>query len=170
KDLGIVPSDLRSEHAEPYFLDFFSRRPELQKILKVSPALHHLRGYCAMNGHLVTGDVLENAIVGGGPAPQIMLRLKSVHRDYDINPWDGCPVRGNRPEGARDHLRMNTANRELRKNRLEFPISHQWIAAHNGKMQGPKLVHQGQNSQYQVPAFIVGELAQAQSFPRMAKL
>jgi hypothetical protein len=113
-----------------------------------------------VNVHAVPGNVFENPIVGCRPAPSIMLRLQAVNGNCNVQPWIVRPAQWNFTKCAGDKLRMDAANRELRKDRLQFAIPHQGITSHNGEMQGAKLIHQGQNPQNQVTTFVIRELSQ----------
>src|SRR6185437_572810 len=82
---------LRGKDAEPHLLDFRPGRPEIEEVLQVTPALHHLRRHRAMNSDPVTRYVLEDSVVSGGPAAQVMLRLKAINGDHEVEPRELRP-------------------------------------------------------------------------------
>jgi hypothetical protein len=64
---------------------------------------------------LVPLDVLEDALVGGRLAALVVLGLQTVDRHDDLEAAQADPFLGNRPHGARDHLRVHAALGELRE-------------------------------------------------------
>ena len=68
-------SFLRRVKAEPDGQDFRAPRPEIRKVPQIVVTLKELPGDGAMNVDPMTGNVLEDALVGGGCAPPIVFRL-----------------------------------------------------------------------------------------------
>ncbi len=61
--------------AEPDGQDFPAPGPEIRKVPQIVVTLEELPGDGAMNVDPMTGNVLEDALVGGGCAPPVVFRL-----------------------------------------------------------------------------------------------
>jgi hypothetical protein len=72
---GQPVTHLRGEQAEPHLADLGLGRPVPQKLLQIVGLLHHLTSDRAVDRDLLARDVLEDPIVGGGSAPNIVFRL-----------------------------------------------------------------------------------------------
>lgn len=129
EDFGKVIADLRSEHAEPHFFDFGVRRPEFQKLSKIAGAFHHLSCHRAVDGDFLSGDVFQNASVGGGGTASVVFGLQAINGNDDVQARHVGPsgVRGT--EGAGDDLHVDSTSEQLGNERLELAITNQGIAA-----------------------------------------
>ena len=81
---GECIADLRREQAEPDLADLGPRSPELQKLSQVTGPLHHLAGDGAVDGDVLAGDIFDDAVIGRGRAPDIVLRLQAVDGNHDV--------------------------------------------------------------------------------------
>jgi hypothetical protein len=89
-----------------------------------------------------------------------MLGLQAVYRNRDVQMVQRRPTHGKRPKGAGHDLHVDSTIEQLRKQRLQFAVPHQWVAAHQGKMQGTKAVGDFQDSVDELLAFVVPQAAQ----------
>ena len=95
-------------------------------------------------------NVFQNALVGGGLAARVVLRLQAVDGDDDVEVLEGVPLRGNFAEGAGDHLGVDTAAVDLRQQRVELAVTDQRIAADEGNVHGLVLVDEGEHARDQL--------------------
>ncbi len=58
----------------------------------VAGALRHGAGDGAVNRDVLSGDVFENALVGGGSAADVVIRLQSVNGNRDLETRQGSPM------------------------------------------------------------------------------
>src|SRR6266404_102891 len=116
-------SNLRSEQAEPYFLDLRAWRPEFQEFGEVAEALHHLTCNCAMDRDPLPNDVLKNAIVGCRRSPHIVLRLQPINGHNYVQMREPRPSRTHRSEGAGNNLHVDSARQQQGNQQLEFAIT-----------------------------------------------
>src|SRR5688572_7804374 len=105
-------------------------------------------------------DVLQDAIVGGGLAPLIVLRLQAVYRDVHLHARDRRPFDRNRPDRTGDDLRINAALGEPRQDVVELSKPDQRFAADDRDMDGPMRVDQLQEAIDELLALVVADLAQ----------
>ncbi len=113
KNFGQHFAHLRSENTEPDFVDFVFGAPEFDELAEVVGAVHHLRGDRAVDSDLLAGDVLDDALVRGGCAADVVLRLKAVDGDNNINERILGPRDRERAEGTGDDLYVNAAFGDL---------------------------------------------------------
>ena len=101
-------SDLRGVQADPDLPGVLVRRPEVDELFEVTGPLNLLSGHGAVHRDLMAIDVLQNAFVGRGLAPFVVLRLEAVNRDDDLQSPQRSPRERDGTHGARDELRVNT--------------------------------------------------------------
>ena len=87
--------------------------PVIEELLYISVAADLLPGDGAVHRDLVSDDVLEDAVVGGGRSPHVVLGLEAVDRDDDLEPPESGPFAGDRPHRTGDQLRVDAAFGEL---------------------------------------------------------
>jgi hypothetical protein len=73
-----------------------------------------------MDRELMSGDVLEDPIVGRRRPANVMLGLLAVHRHTDLQPFHPGPPGRDRPDRARHDLGMDAHARQDRKQRVEL--------------------------------------------------
>ena len=122
KDFRCLGADLRCEHAHPYLLYLRFGAPELNELLQIECALHHLAGDGAMHGHSVTTNALQNSGISGGFATLIVLRLQAVNGYHDVQFLDGSPLRGNLAERAGYDLDVNPTVLKQRKQTVDLHL------------------------------------------------
>ena len=73
-------SFLRRIQAEPDFANLLALRPESRKLAEIAlTLLKLLAGDRAMNYQLVSGDMLQDAVISCRRSPPVMLRLQSIN-------------------------------------------------------------------------------------------
>src|SRR6516165_8432606 len=140
---------LRSKEAEPDALRLGTQTPEPGKVLQVSRTFHHLTGDRAVNCDLGTGDILQDAVIGCRLAPQIMLGLQTIDRNYDVKPGQCIPVNGNLTKCTGHELHVDSTALQLGQQFFKLAKSHQRITAHQRNVEWAVLINQVENSLYQ---------------------
>ena len=135
-------------------------RPEFRELLEVAVAAHLLSRDRAVHADVVSLDVLEDALVGGGFAPLVVLGLQAVDRDDELKPAEARPLDGNRPHGARDELRVDAHLGHARKNFVELAKANERLAADDRDVQRLVFVEERKHRVDQLLAFEVLQLAQ----------
>jgi hypothetical protein len=123
KNLRIGCTALRSKDAEPHLCDLWSSCPELQEVIEVALSPSDLRCDGAVNGDSGILDVFEDSFIGSRLAPNIVLWLKTINGNNDIQLLESLPCRRDDPEGAGDDLRVNTALFNLGKEQFELTVT-----------------------------------------------
>src|SRR5690606_33559709 len=77
-------------------------------------------------------DVLEDTVVGRRRPAHVVLGGQPVDRHDHRQPRNGGPLGGNRTDGARHHLDVEAAGRQLRQQLVELPEPHQRLTADDG--------------------------------------
>jgi len=127
---------LRREEAEPDVFHFGATRPEIGEIAEIARALDLRACDGAMDGDLVTSDVFQNAVVGCGRAPRVMLGLQAVNGDDQMKVGDAAPLERNGANSAGNELDFDIHGGQLGKEGAQFAIANQRLAADDGEMQG----------------------------------
>ena len=91
--LGRNLAHLRRVEAHPHLRHVGVRRPELHELLEVAVAAHLLPRHGAVDADAVPLDVLEDAVVGGGLPPLVVLGLQAVDRHHELQPAQARPTR-----------------------------------------------------------------------------
>src|SRR5207247_577376 len=138
-------------------LDLRPLRPETEELLQITLPARLLFRDRAVDDDLVPGDVLENALVGGRRAADVMLRLQPVDRDDNLQAIETVPFRGNLSDGARDHLGENAAPGHDWQQRVELAISHERLAADQRDMQRTMTVDQAKNAVDELLPLVVAD-------------
>jgi hypothetical protein len=123
-----------------------------------------------VHGHLMAGNIFDDTVVGGGTAAQIVLRLKPVNGNGNMETRDGSPGSRNLTESTGNDLDVNAALGKPGQKDIQLAIADQRITADNGEMQRAIFVHQSENIGYEGIAFVVRELPERKTFTRMTKL
>ncbi len=167
---GQAVAELGCEEAEPDFADFRARGPEFEKVAKVAGTLHHLPGDGAVDGDGVAGDVLEDTIIGGRRAADVVLRLESVDGDDDGNMRRGSPGGGGRAEGAGYDLDVDAARKQKRDELLQFAVADEGIAADDGEVEGLEAVNGVEDAIDEGLAFAIAERAKGYAAAEMGRV
>ncbi len=114
------------------------------------------------------GDIFDDPVVGCRTAPYIMLRLKSINGNRNIESRDGRPTQRNLAESAGHQLNVDAALGQLRQQNIQFAITNKRITANNREMQRTVFIHQRQHFDYEIITLVVRELPKRKSFARMA--
>ena len=120
-----------------------------------------------MHGDLVPFDVLQDPVVGGGRAPDIVLGLQSVDRYHDLKAPESDPLGGDRPHGTGHELRVNIAFRELGKDLAKLAISHERLAADDRDVKRLVAIDHRHEAADQFVALVVGEAAKRHATAEM---
>jgi hypothetical protein len=113
-----------------------------------------------MNGDSVTLDVLEYSIIGRRFASRIMLGRQPINGDGNSETPYVPPLQWNWANGAGDDLSVNSTRREQGKEQRQFTETHERFTTHERDVQRLVLIHQAQDSFYQVLTSVVAHLAQ----------
>ena len=114
----------------------------------------------AVYGDLVTFDVLEDPIVGGGFAALVVLGLQTVDGDDDREAIEVAPLARDLAHCTRDELDMDASLRQLGQDDAQFPIPHERFAADNRNVQGTVMVGKFDHAVDQFLALEVTQLPQ----------
>jgi hypothetical protein len=102
-----------------------------------------------MNNDGMVHYVAENPFVGGRLSPFVMLWLKAIDRDNQIQLGECRPVLWKGTERAGDKLHENSHPQELGQQDFQLPKPDQRISAHNGEVKRPVPSHQAQHSRHE---------------------
>ena len=108
-------ADLRRIEADPDLPNLWTLGPEAQELLEVARPGDLLARDRAVHGDPQTGDVLEDAVVGGRRAARVVLGLEPVDRHDDRRARQRRERLRDLADGARDELRVNAARRKARE-------------------------------------------------------
>src|SRR6185312_6978918 len=145
-NLGQLVAALGSEDAHPDLLDVGVDRPELQELLQVAGAADHGGGDGAVDDDLVAGDVLVDALVGGGSAAHIVFGLQAVNGNHQLEVGQADPGLREDAEGAGDHLHERSHGQQAGDDDLHFAIADQGIAADDGNVERAMLADQADHA------------------------
>src|SRR5262249_47983399 len=109
---------------------------------------------------LVSDDVLEDPVVGGGCAPDAVLWLQAVNRDDDRESAQAVPRGRDLTDGTRHELGVDAAGREPRQQLVELAVAHDGLAAHDREVQRAMLVDKRHDAVDEGLALEVADLAQ----------
>ena len=121
---------------------FLPRRPEPQKLLEVTGAVHLLPRHGAVNRDLVSGDVLEDPIVGRRRPARIVLRLQTVDRHDDRESGQPAPLPRDLAHRTRDELHVDAPPGQNRKKDVQLAIPHERLAADDREVERPMAIDQ----------------------------
>jgi hypothetical protein len=75
-----------------------------------------------------------------------MLRLQAVDRDDEVEEAGSAPLEGNRPDGARHHLSVDSAPFQRGKEFGDLPPADQRLTTHDRQVERAMSIDQGENS------------------------
>ena len=159
EDLWISGTPLRSEQAEPDLRYGRLGAPELKELVEVSGAGGDLCGDGAVDGDSGVLDIFEDALVGGGLAALVVLRVKSIDGYDDVKLSESLPVGGDDAESAGDDLGVDAASFDLGQEEFQFSMSDQRVAADKGDVQRFFFVQEIEYTLDELVSFEVGEVA-----------
>ena len=151
---------LRRIKAVPDFSDFRPLAPKARKLREVPWPLDLLPSDRAVDHQPMPRDVLENSFVGCGRAAEVVLGLKAVNRDHQVQVPKLAPSERNRPHRARHKLYFDPHLGESWQQDFKLSVAHQRLAAHNRYVQRPVAADQGQDAFDEGVTFVVSKLAQ----------
>src|SRR5258708_38366242 len=85
----------------------------------------------------MSGDMLQDAIVGRRGAARVMLRSQAVDRYHQEQGADRLPFLGNRSYGAGDQLHLHTHAIQHGQAIANVEVPAPWIAAYHRVMKTP---------------------------------
>jgi hypothetical protein len=103
----------------------------------------------------LASDILEDPLVGRWRAAYVVLRLKAIYRNDNVQVLQPRPSGRERPERASHNLNMDASTEQERNERLELTISDERIATHERKMKRLYSIYNLQNAVHQSLAFPV---------------
>ena len=134
--------------------------PRSEEFLEVAGAPHLLPRDRAVHRDLVSLDVLDDAIVGGGRTPRVVFGLQSVDRHDDLELGQPRPFPWDRPDCARDELGVDLPFRQLRQNLVKLAIADERLSADNRHVERSMAIDKCHEARDQLVALVVGEAAQ----------
>src|SRR5687767_15075002 len=99
--------------------------PRAQELLEVTVPPYLLTRDRAMHRDVVTGNVLEDAVVRRRRSPLVVLRLQPVDGYDNLQAMHADPLLRNRTDGTGHQLRVDASCRQQWENRAQLAISHQ---------------------------------------------
>src|SRR5262245_54109636 len=120
-----------------------------------------------MNGDLMSGDVLQDPIVGRGRAANIVLRLQPIDRHDNRQAIDGAELRWNLADSARHELNVDAARRQDRQQRLKFAIAHEGFAADDRQVERLEAIDDTEHAVDERLAFEIAHLAERHAAAEM---
>jgi hypothetical protein len=162
KNLRSRGSYLWGEDAHP---DLFGLRlcaPETEKVLEVTGPSGDLAGDGAVDGDADVCDVLEDAIVGGGSATDIVLGLEAVDGDDYVEALEVLPMGRDGAEGAGYNLSVDAAVFEFGEDCFQFTKANERISADEGDVEGLKFVDSLEDVSDEFVVLIVGQLTKGE--------
>jgi len=170
ENFGKVVADLRSEHAEPHFFNFGTRRPEFQEVAKIAGAFHHLTCHSAVDGDFLSRYIFQDPIVSGGGATSVVFGLQSVNGNNDVEARHVSPSGAQGAEGAGDDLHVDSTSEQLGNERLKLAIANQRIAADERQMQRLETINDFEDAVNESLAAAIVQLAQRLSAAQMRRV
>lgn len=158
---GRVLALLRSENTHPYFLGVFVCRPEMQEAFEISRLAHHGRGDGAVDSDVMSADVGEDSIVGGGSAANVVLGRKAVDAYGNGEASIRGPAFWQGTESAGDNLHMKVALEKPGEQGFELAIAHERISADEREMKRLILVDDAEDAFDKFSATIVRKIAES---------
>jgi hypothetical protein len=116
-----------------------------------------------MDDDLMASDVVQDALVSSGLAPYIVVLGKAIHRHYQVQARERRPMRRDGPHGACYQLHLETHPIQSRQQGVQFAITDERFAAHDGQMQRPVSPHERENAFHEGVALVVRDLPQGQA-------
>ena len=155
-----VLADLRCVQADPDLTRIGILGPEPHELLQIALPARLLPRDRAVDGDLMSFDVLEDAIVCGRLASLVVFRLKSVDGHDNLQSRKSDPFRRDRPHGAGHDLRIHSHLRESRQDLAEFPITDERFTTHDRNVKRSMLFNEREKAIDELLAFEIADLAQ----------
>src|SRR5215813_11795940 len=134
EDFRVGSGLLRRENAEPHALDLASRGPKREEIFQIAFAFHHLARDRAVDADVMTGDVLEDPVIGGWPAADVVLGLEAIDGYNKVEPGNVRPFLRDFPKSTGHHLDMDSPPGQEGQQDAKLAKSHQGIATNKRKV------------------------------------
>jgi hypothetical protein len=134
--------------------------PKREEFLEISVAADLLTRHRAVDGYVMSFDVLQDPVVGGRCPSDVVLGLKTIDRHHDLKAPQSDPLRWNRTDGAGDELRVDAAVGEHRQNLSKLAIPHERLTADNRHVERAMAVNERHEARHQLVAFVVRQAAQ----------
>jgi hypothetical protein len=129
---------LGSKQAEPYLPGFGAARPKRSELSQIPWPLQQLPRHRAVDNHLVTGDVLDQSLVGCRRTAAVVFRGQTVNRHHQVEVAICGPGSRNRTDGTGYNLHLHVA--EQWDQSVEFPEPDERFTPHKADMQGTQLL------------------------------
>jgi len=101
----------------------------------------HRPGDSPVNVHMTLPDVLQNALVGGRFAANIVMLGKTVHGDRHAQSGNVHPVLRNRDHSTGDNHSVNFHLAQYRQQPAQFTMPYQRLAADEGQVKRTMLTN-----------------------------
>src|SRR5450631_1222558 len=99
---GAMLADLGSIDTHPNTVYLRARIPKGNVVFKIARAFQHRAGDDPVDVDFTAGDILQNALIGGGFAANVMMLRKAVNGYGDAQPREIDPFERNRNHAAAD--------------------------------------------------------------------
>jgi hypothetical protein len=159
EDLRAGGSALWGEEAEPDLVDLGPGAPEAEELFEVAWSVCGKACDGGVNGDLGRGNILEDALVGGGLAPLVVLRLQAIDGHDYVESAEAAPFRGDDAEGAGDDLNVDVASVDLGEEHLQLAVTNEWVSSDEGDMQRLLSIDNGEDVPDEVVSLEIRELA-----------
>ena len=120
-----------------------------------------------MNADVPAGDVLQNTLVGGRFAPDIVVLRKPVHGNSHGDVFESGPLHRYRNHGAGDYDGVDSAGAKLREHFTQFPMADQRLAADQRDVERLVLVDDAEDPFDQFVAATIANLTQGNQTTQM---
>ena len=100
---------------------------------------------------------LQDAVVRGGGAARVVLRLQAVDGDHQVQAVERGPLRRDGPYGAGDELDLDPHAVEFWQQLVQLAVAHQGLAADDRNMYGAEVAD---NRHRALDEFAAAEIAQ----------
>src|SRR5262245_17238033 len=156
--LGALFAYLRGVQTQPDPRDLRLRRPERQVFVQIPRPLELGPRDHPADVHPPAGDVLQDALVGGGCPALVVIGLQAVDGDSNADVAERVPLRWYRNDPARDHQRLDAHAAQFRQDPTELPVANERLSADDGEVNRPMQTHKLENAVDQRVATEVPEL------------
>jgi hypothetical protein len=94
------------------------------------------------------GDVLQDAVIGGGRSAAVVFGLKAVNGDRKGKIGEITPLCGYGPDGAGHYHDFYPHLLQLGQQDLQLTITYEWLSTDDRNMEGAKPSDQSQNPRH----------------------
>ena len=113
-----------------------------------------------MDIDFAAGDILQDALVGGRLAPDVVVLRQAIDRNRHARARQAHPLHRDGDDAAGHHQREDAHAAEDRKDFAELAVTHERLSAHQRYVQRAMLLHQVDDAAHQLLAAEIAELPQ----------